>query len=210
MEEQITNAAVIPEAAQENSETPKAQAEQKTSKEKTISFIYEVISVFATAVIILMLVFTFFLRIVGVSGNSMNPTLNSGDWVLIKQYVDYTPRYGDIVVVSQPNKYHENIIKRVIATEGQTIDIDFSQGKVYLDGNEIVEPYILNATTNYYDVKFPVTVPEGCCFVMGDNRQNSVDSRSSVIGIINNSYILGKAGRALTENGFTNIDLYDR
>ena len=150
------------------------------------------------------------MRFIGVMGQSMEDTLHSGDWVFIQQAGSYTPQYGDVVVISQPNKYHENIIKRVIATEGQTIDIDFSTGKVYLDGAEIVEPYIKNDTTNYYDVKFPLTVPDGCCFVMGDNRQGSVDSRSSIIGVINNSYVLGKAGYALTDNGITDLDLYRR
>ncbi len=187
-----------------------AAEEKKGAGKRAVSFLYEVVSVFATAVIILMVAFTFFVRFVGVVGESMEPTLHSNDWVMIKQYVDYTPRYGDIVVVSQPNKYHENIIKRVIAIEGQTVDIDFAQGKVYLDGAEIVEPYINNPTTNYYDIEFPVKVPEGCCFVMGDNRQGSVDSRSSVIGMINNSYILGRAGYAFTDGKFENIDLYDK
>lgn len=185
-------------------------AKKQSSGERATSFLYEVVSVFITAFLILAITFTFIMRFIGVMGQSMEDTLHSGDWVFIQQAGAYTPQYGDVVVISQPNKYHENIIKRVIATEGQTIDIDFSTGKVYLDGAEIVEPYIKNDTTNYYDVKFPLTVPDGCCFVMGDNRQGSVDSRSSIIGVINNSYVLGKAGYALTDNGITDLDLYRR
>lgn len=185
-------------------------AKKQSSGERATSFLYEVVSVFITAFLILAITFTFIMRFIGVMGQSMEDTLHSGDWVFIQQAGSYTPQYGDVVVISQPNKYHENIIKRVIATEGQTIDIDFSTGKVYLDGAEIVEPYIKNDTTNYYDVKFPLTVPDGCCFVMGDNRQGSVDSRSSIIGVINNSYVLGKAGYALTDNGITDLDLYRR
>lgn len=185
-------------------------AKKQTSGERATSFLYEVVSVFITAFLILAITFTFIMRFIGVMGQSMEDTLHSGDWVFIQQAGSYTPQYGDVVVISQPNKYHENIIKRVIATEGQTIDIDFSTGKVYLNGAEIVEPYIKNDTTNYYDVKFPLTVPDGCCFVMGDNRQGSVDSRSSIIGVINNSYVLGKAGYALTDNGITDLDLYRR
>lgn len=185
-------------------------AKKQSSGERATSFLYEVVSVFITAFLILAITFTFIMRFIGVMGQSMEDTLHSGDWVFIQQAGSYTPKYGDVVVISQPNKYHENIIKRVIATEGQTIDIDFSTGKVYLDGAEIVEPYIKNDTTNYYDVKFPLTVPDGCCFVMGDNRQGSVDSRSSIIGVINNSYVLGKAGYALTDNGITDLDLYRR
>ena len=185
-------------------------AKKQASGERATSFLYEVVSVFITAFLSLAITFTFIMRFIGVMGQSMEDTLHSGDWVFIQQAGSYTPQYGDVVVISQPNKYHENIIKRVIATEGQTIDIDFSTGKVYLDGAEIVEPYIKNDTTNYYDVKFPLTGPDGCCFVMGDNRQGSVDSRSSIIGVINNSYVLGKAGYALTDNGITDLDLYRR
>ena len=185
-------------------------AKKQPSGARATSFLYEVVSVFITAFLILAITFTFIMRFIGVMGQSMEDTLHSGDWVFTQQAGSYTPQYGDVVVISQPNKYHENIIKRVIATEGQTIDIDFSTGKVYLDGAEIVEPYIKNDTTNYYDVKFPLTVPDGCCFVMGDNRQGSVDSRSSIIGVINNSYVLGKAGYALTDNGITDLDLYRR
>ena len=210
-------------------------AKKQASGERATSFLYEVVSVFITAFLILAITFTFIMRFIGVMGQSMEDTLHSGDWVFKQKHecsfhnpsvlirakvrknllspfikVHYFEVFCLSRFKSQPNKYHENIIKRVIATEGQTIDIDFSTGKVYLDGAEIVEPYIKNDTTNYYDVKFPLTVPDGCCFVMGDNRQGSVDSRSSIIGVINNSYVLGKAGYALTDNGITDLDLYRR
>ena len=134
----------------------------------------------------------------------MEPTLHTTDWVLISQK-SYTPVYGDIVVVSQPNAYGENIVKRIIATEGQIVDINFSTGQVYVDGQELNEPYIANATTNHYDVEFPVTVPDDHVFVMGDNRQGSIDSRSSSIGFIKNDYILGKANWAVTDEGYMKL-----
>ena len=177
-------------------------------KEKLLTLCYEGVSVLVMASAIIAIIFTFVTRFVGVIGSSMNPTLVSGDWVMVDQsYANYKPGYGDVVVIAQPNELNENIIKRVIATEGQEININFETGAVYINGNEIYERYINNATTNHYDVEFPLTVPEGKCFVMGDNRQGSVDSRSTIIGLIDNRYVLGKANIAITENGFTSLDL---
>lgn len=178
--------------------------EKKPLGRRVLEFAYEVASVFSTAVVIIALGFTFGMRFVSVVGGSMEPTLHSFDWVLVSQD-KYEPAYGDIVVISQPNSYGQNIIKRVIATEGQTIDINFSTGQVFVDGQELYEEYINNPTTNHYDVEFPVTVPEGHVFVMGDNRQGSIDSRSSAIGFIQNGYILGRADSALTDQGHVEL-----
>ncbi|NLL63456.1 MAG: signal peptidase I [Ruminococcaceae bacterium] len=179
--------------------------------DRGISFVYEAVSVFVSATFILMIIFTFFVRFVGVIGESMEPTLHHTDWVLISQVGDYKPRYGDVVVISQPNDINETIIKRVIATEGHTIDIDFETGTVYYDGAILDESsYIKNETTNSYDMTFPVTVPKGYSFVMGDNRQGSIDSRSTIIGLINNDYMLGKAEYAITDDGFVDMTLYNK
>ena len=86
----------------------------------------------------------------------------------------------------------EPIIKRVIATEGQTIDIDFNAGIVYVDGKALDEPYVNSPTNNQLDFTGKVTVPENCVFVMGDNRNDSTDSRSSLIGCVDKRYIMGK------------------
>ncbi len=177
-------------------------------KDKLVTLCYEGTSVLVMATVIIALLFTFFVRFVGVVGSSMNPTLSSGDWVITSETeANYSPKYGDIVVISQPNELEENIIKRVIATEGQEVDIDFNTGAVYINGHEIIEKYINNKTTNYYDVTFPVTVPEGCCFVMGDNRQGSIDSRSTIIGFIDNRYVLGNAIVGITDDGFSSLSL---
>ena len=114
----------------------------------------------------------------------------------------YTPKNGDIVVISRniDNSVDEEssapIIKRIIATEGQTVDIDFEQGIVFVDGVALDEPYTRTPTNLKYDIEFPVLVDDGCVFVLGDNRNDSRDSRSSLIGnngMIDTRYILGKA-----------------
>lgn len=153
-----------------------------------------------TSVVAVIILFTFVFRIVGVEGISMMPTLHGGgdgtmgDRIILT-HLFYTPQQGDIVVVTKPDTNTDNvpIIKRVIATEGQTVDINYDEGKVYVDGQELDEPYINEPTYHQGDVDFPVTVPEGCVFVMGDNRNHSLDSRFSSVGMVDNRYILGKA-----------------
>lgn len=143
----------------------------------------------------ILLVFMFLFRMVVVSGPSMMQTLQDGDSLILLSNVFYNnPKYGDIVVASKKSfKDGEPIIKRVIATEGQTVDIDFEQGIVYVDGNALDEPYTNTPTTLFQGVTFPLTVKEGCVFVLGDNRNDSMDSRSTKIGEIDTRELLGKA-----------------
>lgn len=142
-----------------------------------------------------LLVFMFLFRMVVVSGPSMMQTLQDGDSLLLLSNVLYrNPKCGDIVVASKDSfKDGEPIIKRVIATEGQTVDIDFEQGIVYVDGVALDEPYTNTSTTLFQGVEFPLTVNEGCVFVLGDNRDDSMDSRSPRIGQIDKRELLGKA-----------------
>lgn len=143
----------------------------------------------------MLLVFMLFFRVVIVSGPSMMQTLQDGDCLILLSNTFYrNPQYGDIVVASKDAyKGGEPIIKRIIATEGQTVDIDFDKGIVYVDGKALDEPYTNTPTYLYEGVKFPLVVEDGCVFVMGDNRGDSKDSRSPEIGQIDRRELLGKA-----------------
>ncbi len=150
--------------------------------------------------VIFLVVYTLLFRIVQVDGPSMNDTLYDGDRLLLVSNLIYkNPQQGDIIVASKDSfRNGECIIKRVIATEGQWVDIDFVAGIVYVgDSKDAMQPlqedYILNATHMKEGVNFPLQVDSGCVFVMGDNRMNSKDSRSPEIGLIDCREILGKA-----------------
>ena len=147
------------------------------------------------ALIFCILVFTFLARTVGVIGGSMENTLYEGERLVISKFM-YTPKQGDIVVLRQDTFRSEPIVKRVIATEGQTVDIDFEECLVYVDGVALDEPYTKDyGNYTYYDPQDfdgEVTVPEGCIFVMGDNRNGSTDSRTESIGFVDTRKILGQ------------------
>ncbi len=148
----------------------------------------------------ILIVVSLLFRVVVVSGPSMRDTLQDGDYLLVLSNVFYkNPKQGDIVVASKDSfEGGAPIIKRVIATEGQWIDIDFTEGIVYVGDSldrmqPLYEPYIRSLTTREEGVEFPLQVSDGCIFVMGDNRNNSTDSRSPMIGQIDKREVLGKA-----------------
>lgn len=180
---------------------PDAPEEEKNRT--TAEEIFDWLDVFATAIITVVIVFSLICRIATVQGESMQNTLFTGDKVIISN-LGYTPEQGDIVVVSRNAKNsldavaasNEPIIKRVIAVGGQTVNIDFERGVVSVDGVDLEEPYTKTLTTSKYDVEFPIYVPEGYIFVLGDNRNDSMDSRDSRIGdggLVDTRYVLGHA-----------------
>lgn len=142
------------------------------------------------ALIFLVFISSFLVRISGVSGTSMFPTLHHGDKVFVKLF-DYTPKKGDIVVVLAPHYDSEPLVKRIIALEGDTIEI-IEGGTLYVNGEEMYEPYILEQSFSPNNLDGEYTVPEGFVFVMGDNRNNSADSRSSSIGPLETENIIGR------------------
>ncbi|WP_308857123.1 signal peptidase I [uncultured Oscillibacter sp.] len=156
--------------------------------------LYEWTQALVGSVLAVVLVFTFLIRLIGVDGHSMVPTLQNGDRLLVlSSLLDHDYEYGDIVVLREESFLEEPIVKRVIATEGQTVDIDFEAGIVYVDGEALDEPYINEPTYMEEGTEFPLTVPEGCIFVMGDNRNHSSDSRDSRLGTVDTRCVLGKA-----------------
>jgi signal peptidase I len=146
----------------------------------------------AFAVVTVILLFTFVFRIVGVIGGSMIPTLQEGDRLIVQEAF-YQPQVGDVVVLNKENFSEKPFVKRIIAMEGQTVDIDFELGIVYVDGQALEEDYVNELTYRQEDISFPLTVPEGQLFVMGDNRNASTDSRSSLIGLVDERNVVGKA-----------------
>lgn len=168
-----------------------AKPEAAKVKTSTRGEVYEWLQCLLLALIICVVIFTFFFRIVDVSGDSMNPTLLNGDKLVVSDLF-YSPKQGDIVIFRKDDYKEQALVKRVIATEGQTIEIDFDRGRVYVDGELLDEPYIAEPTYNALDFTGAQKVPEGCVFVMGDNRNASSDSRKAAIGMVDERLIVGK------------------
>ena len=160
-------------------------------QKSVLAYLHDLVYLLAGILLLLLLVF----RVVIVSGPSMNDTLVHGDYLILLNNVLYgEPKQGDIIVASKDSfKDGEPIIKRVIATEGQKVDIDFTAGIVYVDGVALEEDYIKSLTKMQEGMQFPFTVDEGCIFVMGDNRGVSKDSRNPEIGLIDTREVLGRA-----------------
>lgn len=170
---------------------------------KKLDIIDEILDWLETLVLycfIALLLFSFVFKLVIVDGDSMLPTLENGQRLIVSNLF-YTPKNGDIIIFNNENpRLNKTLVKRVIATEGQTISIDFNNGIVKVDGEVIDEPYIKDATKvpENFDTFYTknsdgsVTVPEGYVFVMGDNRMNSTDSRSSAVGFVSVDSIIGR------------------
>jgi signal peptidase I len=180
-----------PEPKQRGKKGVKKQEEKDSPSKTILMYLHDLVFLLA-GVLILFLVF---FRMVIVSGDSMYNTLWDGDYLLVMTNLFYQePQREDIVIISKDSfENGEPIVKRVIATAGQTVDIDFDKGIVYVDGVALEEDYIYTKTTVAEGLSFPLTVEEGCIFVMGDNRRISKDSRNPEIGMIDKREVIGKA-----------------
>lgn len=202
MEESVQEESVESEVEDTSVESEELQ---ETGPAKKTNWAYEIYGMLHDVIYLLAavtLIFVFFVRLVGVQGESMLPTLHNKDYLLLESNFLYNGsdlEYGDIVVLNVP--YFEEqgegpIVKRIIATEGQTVDIDFTRGQVYVDGVMLHEDYIQDLTYNNWDgqygLQYPAVVPEGCVFVLGDNRNNSTDSRYAPVGMVDERCVLGK------------------
>jgi len=188
---------------------------QKEKKEKTtslISAVFDWVELFSFALALVLIIMTFVVRHSPVVGASMIPTLEEGD-VLIVSDIAYKPKTGDIIIVQLPNKLDEPLVKRVIAVGGDTLEIDFENWRIKVNGKIIEEygiatdeSYKVNYTGKimsandlklipYYDEKtgiYKKTIDEGKIFVLGDNRNNSLDSRSRTVGEIDERFVVGE------------------
>ena len=181
-------------------------------KESIVSFLYDFLEIIVFSIAAALLMFTLFFRVCRVDGNSMRNTLMHGETLITSNLAKVEA--GDIVVFHQTSdayeRFNEAIVKRVIATEGQTVRIEYATGNVYVDDVLLDEPYVallnsMGQEIGYWDQApsmpgfsyetgvFETTVPEGCYFVMGDNRNNSADSRSVQVGFVDTRRVLGKA-----------------
>ena len=213
------------EQDKDNAAEEEMTEEEKKEAEKAATFVSDLLEIAETAILMaffIFMVFTYFLHPVSVVGHSMQPTLNphptilsngteSSDRILMTM-VYGKPKYGDILIIDCDSNYlldesgnpylpenmgslDECIIKRVIATGGQTIDI--RNNTVTVDGEVLAEPYVASLAQTKdlgaFTQQYPITVPEGYVFVMGDNREHSTDSRSARVGLVKESQIYGKA-----------------
>ncbi len=189
-------------------DAPEVSEEHTEKKPLLLADITEMVNTMLVSIFVVLLLFTYFLRPVTVEGRSMNNTLSDGDRLLMYRFL-YEPEQGDIVIISNTMGHvfddegnvvdsdyslDEHLIKRVVAVAGQTIDIDSTNGVIYIDGEVYEEDYIADLTlSNDGAFTYPITIPDGYVFVMGDNRNHSTDSRNICVGLVSVDDVLGKA-----------------
>lgn len=169
---------------------------QSSEKPETLAAsVFEWIEIFVFSFTLVLIVMTFVIRHSPVIGSSMAHTLAEND-ILLVSGVLYTPEQNDIIVFQSPGVgFDEPLVKRVIAVGGQTVDIDFASWTVTVDGKKLDESYVNfeeGTVMRSFDIAFPLTVPEGYIFVMGDNRNHSLDSRNSMVGLVDERYVIGR------------------
>lgn len=167
----------------------KKEIEQELKKLNVKKEAFQWIQSIVASVIIVALILTFVGAPRVVKGSSMLPTFRDNDRVITTN-IHGKLKYGDVVVIRR--KDDDPLIKRIIGVGGDTINIDFETGCITLNGSAINEPYINELTTTDLGTQFPTTVPDGCLFVMGDNRNHSSDSRDPSIGMIDKRNVFGK------------------
>lgn len=174
---------------------PPASPQMEAGEESPLeNFLYCWGQALIIAVVSVVLLFTFCIRMIGVSGPSMQDTLYTGDQLLVLNAPFCRFKAGDVVVINDYNaQLNETLVKRIIAVGGQTVDIDFSSGVVYVDGEALDEPYTKEPTYSDEGMTFPLTLAEDEVFVMGDNRNHSTDSRDPRLGPVKEAYLQGKA-----------------
>lgn len=155
---------------------------RKAYRKALSSTIYVLVVVAAIAVLIATLV----LPVLQISGTSMEPTLNDGEIVVLVKTERFEP--GDLCSFTWNNR---TLIKRVIGGPGDWIEID-DDGTIYLNGEALEEPYVTDKSLGECDLEFPYQVPENSYFLVGDHRETSIDSRSSVIGSVTKEQIIGR------------------
>ncbi len=171
----------------------KERAKKTAEKMTAAQVLYDWAGTLLLAIIVILLVMTFFLRQVSVKGRSMNDTLQDQDRLLVYSFL-YQPQNGDIVIITRGANWDELIVKRVIAVEGQHLEINYDTNEIIVDGEVLEEDYIKGKTIALpQPTKIPDVIPKGYVFVMGDNREDSLDSRSKKIGLIPVENIVGKA-----------------
>ncbi len=196
------------ELTENTAETQEAQPEAEQKKNNLFNDIVEILETMLMSVFVVLLLFTYLIRPVTVEGRSMVPTLQNHDKLVMRRIL-YEPHQGDIVVISNYSGHvldengnaiesgsslNEILIKRVIAVAGQSIEVRTDEGRVYIDGAPLDEDYVNEPTlTNDGAFSYPITVPEGYVFVMGDNRNHSTDSRNPCVGLVAKEDILGNA-----------------
>lgn len=163
------------------------EAEEGRKKSREKLSVFQVFEMIVCAFVAVAIIFTFFFRVFDVEGPSMKPVLEDGNKIVVSA-IGYKPERGDVVVLSGPD--NKPIVKRIIAIAGDEVDINFTTGVVTVNGTE--EEYTQELTTQQFDIAFPIKVPEGTVFVLGDNRGNSFDSRSTALGCVDERMIVGK------------------
>lgn len=194
-------------------EMKSSAASRKQKEPETLeSLLYCWIQALVTAVVGVVLLFTFGVRLISVNGPSMQDTLYTGDELLVLNAMFCDFKAGDVVVINDYNAespLNETLVKRIVAVGGQTVDIDFGEGIVYVDGEALDEPYAKEPTWSATGLQYPITLAEDEVFVMGDNRNHSSDSRDSRLGPVKEGYLQGKALLLLIPGKTPEIDKAD-